>query len=136
MMTSGLTLKPGILSAREVRCHDFGDFRATLFDEIVSSDIVEYTYMVILYNNASGEPVLYFTAEKNTAPFAELFQSLGIEPQTDADGNEGTGSHFFCVFDEDGHSNYGASNDWGDVGKFEQEALKAIGEGLGKVPSA
>jgi hypothetical protein len=135
-MPSRLTLKPDIQSAREVRRHEFGDFRATLFDEIVSFDIVEYTFMMILYSNKSGEPILYLTSEKNSAPFAELFQSLGIKPATDADGIEGTGSHFFCVFDEDGHSNYGASNDWADADKFEQEALKAIGEGLEKAPSA
>ena len=135
-MNSKLTLKPGIQSAREVRRHEFGDFRAILFDEIVSFDIVEYTFMMILYSNKSGEPILYLTSEKNSAPFVELFQNLGIEPQTNAEGIEGTGSHFFCAFDEDGHSNYGASNNWADADKFEQEALKAIGEGLGKVPSA
>ena len=135
-MTSGLTLKPGIQSAREVRRHELGDFSATLFDEIVSFDIVEYTYVMILYNKASGEPILYFTSEKNTAPFAEMFQNLGIKPRSNADGSEGMGSHFFCMFDGEGHSNYGASNDWGDVEKFEQEVLRAIGEGLGKAPPA
>jgi hypothetical protein len=33
-------IKPEIQSAREVRRHEFGDFRAILFDEIASLDIV------------------------------------------------------------------------------------------------
>jgi hypothetical protein len=127
---SKLPLAPSIQSAREVRRYEIGDFRATFFDEIVSADVVEYTYLVIMYGKESDEPILYFTAEKNTAPFAELFQQLAIVPETNA------GSHFFCMFDEDGHSNYGASDDWGDADKFEQRVLEAINEGLDKEPSA
>jgi hypothetical protein len=135
-MGSKLALAPGIQSAREVRRYEIGDFRATFFDKIVSFDIVEYTYVVIMYGKDSDEPLLYFTSEKNTAPFEELFRRLGIEPTTGTKESGGIGSHFFCMFDEDGHSNYGASDDWGDADKFEQEVLKAINEGLDKAPSA
>lgn len=135
-MRSRLTIAPSIQSAREVRRHELGNFRATFFDEIVSFDIVEYTYLVIMYGKHSDEPLLYFTSEKNTAPIEELFRQLEIVPETSTAEGGGTGSHFFCVFDEDGHSNYGASDDWGDADKFEQEVLKMINEGLGKEPPA
>jgi hypothetical protein len=40
----------------------------------------------------------------------------------------GGGSHFLCVFDENGHINQGGSDDWADEGKFTTRALQIIKE--------
>ena len=37
-----------------------------------------------------------------------------------------TGSHFLCMHDGDRHLNYGASDEWMNVDKFEDAALKTI----------
>jgi hypothetical protein len=44
------------------------------------------------------------------------------------------GSHFLGLFDGDCHENCGASDDWGDEGKFTAEALKIIREKFGVNP--
>ncbi len=129
-MTAALPLKPSIRSSRELKRYDFQKFRATLFDQIVSYDLVEYSFILILYDKATDDPVMYLTSEKNTSPFGELFANLGIAPEAGEESAGGSGSHYFCVFDIDGHSNYGASDDWGDVDKFEQKFLEDIQEGL------
>ena len=128
-MQSRLKLRPHILSAREVRQYDFGTFRATFFDNIVSADIVHYAFVVILYDRDGDEPIAYLTSERNDAPFDELLRKLGI-----ASDPEGTGSHFLCMFDEDGHHNYGASDDWGDADKFERRVLDDFAKSLDLPP--
>ena len=43
----------------------------------------------------------------------------------------GPGSHFLGMFDENGHSNFGNREDWGDAARFEAEALEILAERLG-----
>jgi hypothetical protein len=83
-----------------------GKHFAVLFDDIKSASMIEYRYILATFANGSKEPCLFVTSEVNK--MAEL-----------DDG----GSHFLCGFIDDQHVNYGSSDDWADVDKFEQKAL-------------
>jgi len=118
-----LPMKPSIQSAREISRYTVGDFTMVVYDQIKSVDIVEYAFVAALFEKGDGDPRLFFTSEKNTKPLAALFENLGIESKPD-------GSHYFCVFDVDGHSNYGASDDWADATKFVQEVNSTLDQSL------
>ena len=127
---------PNVVSAREVRRYKLGSNQAVFFDNIVTSDIVQYTYMAILYGESSKAPLICITSEVNTQFGRKLMQHLGIEQDGGAEASADGGSHFYCVFDQDGHHNYGASDDWGQAELFERETLKMIAEGSGLNPTA
>ena len=124
-MTSQLALRPNIQSAKEYSRHRMSNITVVFYRDIVSVDVVQYEYVAALFRDGDGEPGLYFTSERNITPIPALLQSLGVE----TDG-EAAGSHFFCVFDVDGHSNYGASDDWADAAKFQRKVLADMTEGL------
>jgi hypothetical protein len=123
MTMNRLPMKPSIQSGREISRHTVGDFTMVVYDEIKSVDVVEYAFVAALFKKGDGEAQLYLTSEKNTSPIGALFESLGID-------SEPTGSHYLCAFDIDGHSNYGASDDWADATKFIEKANESLEEGL------
>jgi hypothetical protein len=78
-----------------------------LFDNIKSAGALQYAFLVGVFDNATKSPVYFVSSEVNTT--AATF---------------GGGSHFLCIFDGEGHSNLGSSDDWGDAKKFFPKALK------------
>ena len=81
---------------------------------------MKYAYLVIVFETASKQPVLFVASEINSA--VKEF---------------GGGSHFLGVFDDHGHANMGSSDDWGDPRKFFPKAMQiAKDRFLGKSPSA
>ncbi len=106
---------PRISSATPLRRYRLGTYRAVLLGDIESVGAVAYLYILyILAVVADGapEPLLYVASEVNAL--------------ADADG----GSHFLGVFDERGHGNGGASNEWADPDLFAQKALSIALERL------
>ncbi|HXE52717.1 MAG TPA: hypothetical protein VN541_06860, partial [Tepidisphaeraceae bacterium] len=80
----------------------------------------KYAYMVIVFETATKQPVLFVASEVNGT--AKEF---------------GGGSHFLGVFEEKGHINMGSSDDWGDPRKFFPKAMQiAKDRFLGKSESA
>jgi hypothetical protein len=84
-----------------------------LFDNIKSAGMVQYAFLLAVYDNAKGQPVYFVASEVN-----EMAASGG-------------GSHFLGVFNGSGHLNLGSSDDWGDPRKFFPEALRLAARQFG-----
>ncbi|MBE7464359.1 MAG: hypothetical protein HS116_12845 [Planctomycetes bacterium] len=87
---------------------------AILFDKIKSAGSVQYSFLFIVFDNETQEPVYCVSSEVNAMQ-----------------GSFGGGTHFLGVFDGAGHANHGSSDDWGDPRKFFQEALRLASEKFG-----
>ena len=122
-MAGRIAYSPNIQSAREFGRHVLGKFIVVFYDQVVSVDVIQYRFVAVLFAEGDGDPLLYFTSEKSSTVIPDLMRSLGVETAQQ-------GSHVFCMFDAEGHSNYGASDDWADAAKFEQEVLKTVREGV------
>jgi hypothetical protein len=85
----------------------------TLLDKIVSAGSVQYTFILVVYENATDHPCFFVASEVNT--MARQF---------------GGGSHFLGVFSGNGHANLGSSDDWGDPKKFFPKAVEIAAEHL------
>lgn len=91
---------------------------ALLFDEIVSEGFVEYAFfVVVLQRDSDDDPILFITSEVNAC----------------ASPSEGY-SHFLGMFNEMGHSNFGASDDWANPDIFFPKAVRMAAEELGVAP--
>lgn len=102
--------------------YDFGDHIGTLYTNIRSIGAVTYHFIFSVERKPSGPISLYVTSEQN--------RLYGMFGDTASDG-----SHFLCSFEGGMHHNFGCSNDWSDLDKFEIRALTMAGEYL-KVPGA
>ena len=102
---------PSIESAEVLRRHRLGPYGASLFGDIESSGSVQYLYVLALIELDQEEVSLYITSEVN-----DLAQEFG------------GGSHFLCVFNNEGHHNLGDSDDWADLERFATKALSLAGE--------
>lgn len=101
---------PAIASANPIQQFQFGKYSAVLLDDIESAGVVEYRFVLVVFDDT--EQPCYFVASEVNAT-AKTF---------------GGGSHFLGVFDEDGHSSYGSSDDWADESKFTAEAMRIVRE--------
>ncbi len=106
---------PRIRNGRKVKRIDLstGRHSAILLDNIESLGMVEYLFVLVVFENKIKEPCLYVTSEVNERSLVS-----------------GNGSHFLGIFKKDGHSNLGASDDWADINKFERAALQLATEYL------
>jgi hypothetical protein len=84
-----------------------GKHTAILLDNIESKGSVQYRFILAVFSDQTREPCLFVTSEVN-AMAKEL----------------GGGSHFLGLFPGDGHMNYGDSDDWADMEKFEKAAVE------------
>ena len=82
-----------------------------LFDNIESTGAVKYTFLLAVFDTATKQPVFFVASEINST-----------------DASFGGGSHFLGVFDQEGHKNLGASDDWGDPREFFPKAMQIAGE--------
>jgi hypothetical protein len=106
---------PVVQSASPAKKYAIADCTAVFFDNIVPKGRIRYSYIVAVFAKDATQPFLFITAEKS---------ETGIGP----------GSDFLCIFDEEGHHNFGASDDWGDAAKFEARALEILRERLDANP--
>jgi hypothetical protein len=93
-----------------------------LYGDIKSDGLVQYLFIFHIYyrfKKVEDPPLFIISSEEN------MMQE-----------GPGGGSHFLCVFDDDGHSNLGQSNDWGNRGKFFKKAVEVAEMKLGLKPSA
>lgn len=92
-------------------------YTVVLFDNIESAGAVQYAFITAVFDDATKLPVYFVASEVNT-----MAEALG------------GGSHFLGVFDGEGHSNLGASDDWADPKKFFPKALEIVRERFGGNP--
>lgn len=91
-----------------VSVHWFGEYRVIVVTECVSAGLIKYAHAAVVEDPKDHGPIYAVASEVNARATVT-----------------GGGSHFLCVYD-DGHGNYGSSDDWGDLEKFTQEALRLI----------
>jgi hypothetical protein len=106
---------PHLKYAHPVRRYSIGDYAATLLSDCeTTSDVIDYAHVLVVYqiitSTATATPALVIASETNT------------NLQKD-------GFYFLCTFASE-HRNYGASQDWGDLEKFEKAALQLAGQVL------
>ena len=99
---------PTILNAQTVREIDIGKYLLVLLTAVNSSDVVGYAHLLVAFDKTTHEPRFVVAAEKNDTPGA------GLE------------SHFLGGFSGKGHINYGESDDWADIEKFEIRAREIV----------
>jgi hypothetical protein len=118
---------PVIKTSRRVREHILSPNRSA----VLMADIeipeerppgVEYEYLLVVFDRRVRDPLAFISSER-AGYDDELAKELGFEGFA-PDPN--SGSHFLCAFLPDGRSNYGASNDWADMAKFERAALDLV----------
>ena len=108
---------PLIESARRVRIHSLGLHHvAVLLTNIKSPSRVEYTHMLVVFDLKQDIPAALVTSEKQA--------DLGLRGKRASKAARGT--HFLCAIVGSMHSNYGASDDWADLNKFERAALDLV----------
>lgn len=92
-----------------------GKHTAVLLDNIESKGSVEYRFILAVFDDETREPCLFVASEVNA--MAEKLQGS---------------SHFLGLFPGDGHANLGSSDDWADIGKFEEAAVELAIQHLNK----
>jgi hypothetical protein len=108
--TEALMYAPLITSARRVREHIVGPkHTAVLLTDVESSGQVEYEHLLVLFEVGRQDPIAFISSEVKD----DLFE-------------EKRGSHYLCAFIGDEHSNFGESDDWADLDRFEEAALDLI----------
>lgn len=105
---------PLIRGAKAVERYRLGSYLAVLFAEIESVGAMEYLFILALLEEGAPEPRLFITSEVNA--MAGVF---------------GGGSHFLGLFDQTGHANMGASDEWAERERFTTKALALAAERLG-----
>jgi len=99
---------PRIVSAETARQFPIGFGKGLLLSDIVAEGTVKYKYILAVHDFA-GAPSMFVASESNTSAL------LG-----------GDGSHSLSIFTPDGYENLGSSNDWGNVDRFQAEAVKLV----------
>ena len=97
---------PHIKSAKLLHRYRLAPYTFALFGDIEQQGLIEYLYVLVAFKDGDHSPRLFVAAEVN-----EVAQHFG------------GGSHFLGIFDEEGHANMGAADEWGDLERFTEEAL-------------
>jgi hypothetical protein len=98
---------PIIKSARRVREHELGpSHSAVLLTDIKGDTRILYSHLLVIFKSGREHPVAFVSSE--------------------ATGGKNAGVHYLCTFTEEGHANFGASDDWADLEKFERGALELV----------
>lgn len=103
---------PHIENARAVRRYDAGTHEVVLLTDITSIGVVRYTHLMVAFPKGGKEPDFIVSAEENNT------------------GDFGDDSHYLGGFSGFVHKNYGRSNDWADLDKFERRACGIIEQEL------
>jgi len=115
---------PIIKSARRVREHILdANHTAVLLTDIENDSGIEYTHLVTVFRRGKHDPITFISSEAKSKPDDPILKELGLDGM---EFTEEPGSHFLCAFVENLHQNFGASDDWADLEKFEVRALDLI----------
>lgn len=106
---------PHLKYATPIRRYRLGNYMATLLSECQTTDAqIEYAHALVIYQllgvAQTAKPALVISSETNTSARKE-------------------GYYFLCSFAHE-HRNYGASQDWANLEKFESAALQLAGQML------
>jgi hypothetical protein len=107
-MGNNMKYRPAIKTAKPMKTFLVDNHIAVLLGDIEAEGYIQYHFALVVLDNETLEPCCFVTSEVNA-----LAQEQGSGD-----------SHFLCAFDGEGHINYGSSNDWADIEKFTQAALK------------
>jgi hypothetical protein len=116
---------PIFKAARPVREHALGARHSAVLLTDVEPDPasrIRYAHLLVVFRSGQADPIAFISAEEAKVGNEEL-KEMGLD---DLDFGPSEGSHFLCAFVEDGHQNFGASDDWGDLAKFERAALDLV----------
>ncbi len=118
--------RPDFSNAKVVKKIPFieGKYTAFLLDEIESVGRISYRFILDIVDHQTLEPC-FSVASEVQGIYGEVPRMLGIVDKAET---EGTVEYVLGAFPGEGHLNYGASKDWGDIAKFEQAALKVAEE--------
>lgn len=101
---------PDIKFANLKKMFQSGKYVIVLLGNFIAADSVKYRYIMAVLDEARL-PCFIVSSEVNS--LARI---------------RGGGSHFLCIFDGEGHLNFGGSDDWGDEAKFVAEAMRIVRE--------
>ena len=108
-----MQMMPRVKAAKARANFNFGSHTGTLFGDIEPAGRVQYAWLLVVYDKATKQPVFMVSSEVNS--MATMM---------------GGGSHYLCVFDENGRGNLGGSDDWADEELFTARALGVVYEKL------
>jgi hypothetical protein len=117
---------PSFKSARRVREHQLGpSHTAVLLTDIEGDDSsIEYAHLLVIFARGQQDPIAFISSEA-TGDVSDLLKDLGLD-DLEVAVDQNAGSHFLCAFTEKGHQNFGASDDWTDLERFERGALELV----------
>ena len=114
---------PIIKSARRVREHRFGpSHTAVLLTDIQGDSSIEYAHLLVIFASGQQDPIAFISSEAK-GDTSDSLKELGLD-DLDVAEDENAGTHFLCAFTAEGHQNFGASDDWADLEKFERGSLE------------
>jgi hypothetical protein len=104
---------PAVENARLVKTYTAGAYTVTLLTDVRCAGIIQCSHLLMAHRRSDRDLVYVIAAEVNNlaAP--------------------GDPSHALGAYPGSGHLNYGFSDDWGDLSRFENRALELMAEALG-----
>ena len=109
---------PTILLTTPYQYYDFGQHIGVLHTDVIARGKIRYRYIFELRLKETKSALLYVTSEQNA-----MYGVFGSELTSNR-------RHFLCMFRGGLHYNFGDSNDWADIEKFEARAITIIAEQL------
>jgi hypothetical protein len=109
-----------IVRAFRFECAGADPLWCVLLTDCVSPTPVRYAHVMVVHRGAT-----FLTTPPSFAVSSEVNKTAAPDSGR---------SHFLCVFPGQGgpqHENLGGSDDWADLGKFEERALALIAQRLG-----
>jgi hypothetical protein len=109
-----MQLMPKIKAAKAIAQFAVGIHTAVLYGDIEPAGRVQYAYLMTVFD------------PQKQVKFIVSSEVNSMQPTM------GGGSHYLCIFEETGRSNFGDSDDWADEELFTARALGIAWERLGQ----
>lgn len=103
--------KPAIMTAIPKRRYKYGEFTVVVLGDVVSSDGIDYRYIMAVVKGQDSEPGLYVTAEK-------------------AGSKDRQADYTMRILMRDGAEVIATSPAWGELDTFVREGLEIVSEVL------
>ncbi len=124
MLEPGKTA-PLIKGGTPICSYECGGYRAILAKDPESFGPMKYPHVLIVFKGVDNTPpIMFITAEQSTISSA-LLEMVPEELKAKMGEDAGKGV-FLGVFDENGHSNLGSSEEYAILDKFEKKALAVM----------
>jgi len=105
---------PAILESRLAKSYKAGQYSVDLLTDVICAGLVQCSHLLVAYDKDLNL-VFGVAAEYNDLSLI----------------HKGSGSHFLCLWNGEGHRNLGCSDEWGDMSEFERKACELMGDQLG-----